>query len=130
MTTYQEKAEKYVREKLPELMELSFGCEFKPKNSEGGHRKVIKVINEYSRGITYTTIYYVSHLAKETPASIGINDFEDMCQIIGHPIQLAHVLRLLVEDWRGEFLEVWDLEKDWNNQEERVYRWLCNEWHL
>lgn len=47
-----------------------------------------------------------------------------------HPIQLAHVLRCITEDWRGEFLEVWDLEKDWNNQEERVYKWLCNEWHI
>lgn len=115
-----EKAEAYVRSKCPELMELSFGCRVKVKNED----TFFTAINKPYGSLHWDFIKVAER--KEVDNGINVLGLE----IIGHPIQLAHVLRCITEDWRGEFLEVWDLDKDWNNQEERVFNWLCNEWKI
>lgn len=96
MKTEQQKAEAYVREKLPELMELSFGCWVEYNN------KQYVFINDWERGTEddkdwtlnlYSPIYdanneeYHAHISKK----------EDEYDIIGHPIQLQHWLRVMGE---------------------------------
>lgn len=117
--TNREIAEAYVRERLPELMELSFGCEVRFESGRVKYSGSV-LIPKNSRGMIEcfadNQIVYVAN--------------EDKFEIIGHPIQLAHVLRLVNENYRGEFLEIWDLEKSWSEQREGVYIWLCQEWSL
>lgn len=80
MTTYQEKAEKYVREKLPELMELSFGCWI--ENMYGAQTVVTSAMN----GNATTT--WFANCNKDDLAGSGY-------KIIGHPIQLQHWLKAI-----------------------------------
>jgi len=86
--TEQLKAEKFVREAIPELMELSFGCRVK-------------------YGTSYTTVWQVllAENSKEPNhyntvdvrgASNYLRDIQSS-EIIGHPIALHHWLSVLVE---------------------------------
>ena len=78
MTT-KEKAEAYVRQALPELMELSFGCEVK---HYGMANKVVYVFPPSPTGeASFRTQWNDVLMVKD-------------CEIIGHPIQLQHWLRV------------------------------------
>jgi len=98
--TEQLKAEKFVREAIPELMELSFGCRVK-------------------YGTSYTTVWQVllAENSKEPNhyntvdvrgASNYLRDIQSS-EIIGHPIALHHWLDVL-----GERLDEsrWHLKSD------------------
>jgi len=79
--TEQKKAEAYVREARPALMELSFGCEVKDTHNQ----QYYKVCNKSVNGDLF-----VSH------GSLVSNQYriaEDRIRIIGHPINL--------QDWLG-----------------------------
>jgi len=79
--TEQKKAEAYVREARPALMELSFGCEVKDTHNQ----QYYKVCNKSVNGDLF-----VSH------GSLVSNQYriaEDRIIIIGHPINL--------QDWLG-----------------------------
>lgn len=90
--SYQEKAEQYVREQLPELMELSFGCEVTPDGGNGSVAKIYKIHEDdtFDGLIEGTTedgeAEFVVTVTKGKLAK---------CKIIGHPIQLQHWLRAL-----------------------------------
>jgi len=104
MKTYQEKAEAYVRQQLPELMELSFGCEV--------DTGVPRIVYEL-RGDTVIT------LAGGIRFSNKLEDLEASkhWKIIGHPIQLQHWLRVLGERrWsyinQGTYFGAYDNDND------------------
>lgn len=82
MTTYQEKAEAFVRSQIKELMELSFGCEV----DTGVPRTILE-----NRGDTIIT------LAGGIRFSNKLADLEASkhWKIIGHPIQLQHWLKAI-----------------------------------
>ena len=82
--TEQLKAEAYVREQRPALMELTFGCEVKPFNN----------LKRFHKGyfVTYdgkTLLHYENEKTGKSECSIG-----DLT-IIGHPIQLQDWLAVL-----------------------------------
>ncbi len=89
MKTEKEKAEAFVRSKIPELMKPTFGCYYKikdPTASEGNrHREYVE---------------YRSHadgwIARFKP--------ENELVIIGHPIQLHHWLSVLADKIRATHL--------------------------
>ena len=81
--TEQLKAEAFVREAIPELMELSFGCEVKDTHNQ----QYYKVCNKSVNGDLF-----VSH------GSLVSNQYriaEDRIIIIGHPINLQDWLAVL-----------------------------------
>lgn len=116
MTTYQQKAEQYVREQLPELMELSFGCEVKVHEIDD----VVGIIKGEWNNIDERETYYELD-------GFRISWAKKDLEIIGHPIQLQHWLRVLLykEFYSvnlGGLLSLWQDEKAWKtgNQAKRV----------
>ena len=83
--TPQQKAEQYVRGKLPELRELSFGCEV-ARHPIGGYKYLRRVGNSFKTG--YTDAYVL----RDT--KVEVYPAKDL-KIIGHPIQLQHWLSVL-----------------------------------
>jgi hypothetical protein len=85
MKSEQQRAEAYVRRELPELMYKSKGCEIAFKSEERfGHGTVLM---ELKNG------YQVWSLGFFVTVEKG-----DVKQIIGHPIELQHWLRVLGQD--------------------------------
>lgn len=78
MQSEKDKAEQFVRSKLPELMELSFGCEV---IIDGVKRTI-----DEDRGSFLTLIHDENGY-----------DRSEVTEIIGHPIQPHHWLQALVE---------------------------------
>ena len=86
--TEQKKAEAYVRQQRPALMELSFGCEVKDTHNQ----QYYKVCNKSVNGDLF-----VSH------GSLVSNQYriaEDRIIIIGHPINLQNWLGVLPDHGR------------------------------
>jgi hypothetical protein len=91
----QQKAEAYVREKLPELMELSFGCdvEWQGTNYRNGNKypvrkgKIVTWLSRYGRKM------YILRFIGDRDVTDPFR--EEELKIIGHPIQLQHWLRVL-----------------------------------
>lgn len=81
-------AEKYVREKIPELMQLSFGCEVKVMWGGIGAGFPEKVYATYLHGIR--SRHKLMNSLGETK-TFGISSLET----IGHPMQLHHWLSVL-----------------------------------
>ena len=89
----QQKAEAYVREKLPELMELSFGCVLEVQN-------YVVTVTLLEDRRTWTWIPENGEPLSDFFGLAGSKVFFDekhIKKIIGHPIQLQHWLRLLRE---------------------------------
>lgn len=83
-----ERAEKYVRSKCPELMELSFGCEIYDADAVLPWTKRLKLLAYNGKT---GTIY-----CQETDGSIFQRKTKlERYEIIGHPIQLQHWLRVV-----------------------------------
>jgi len=106
MTTYQQKAEAYIREQLPELMELSFGCEVKLWTDNGKpygqgasmDNATALYLYETEGFITVQHTKGVEYRQGSYPKEIGfIHNKSRITEIIGHPIQLQHWLRVLLE---------------------------------
>ena len=112
MKSPQQRCEEYVRKEIPELMELSFGCEATLPDGE-----LIKVLGDSLSEATYKEdkceVYYLYNWES------GRSDCHMWCakkdlKIIGHPIHLEHWLRVLEEkfgDWndiclRDEYLSL------------------------
>lgn len=94
MTTAKEKAESFVRSKIPALMELTFGCEFEMRNSLWKRGLLCRVNDDG----TYAPIgnseggtHEIKHLGECEDEGCRIH------KIIGHPIQLQDWLRVLGE---------------------------------
>ena len=85
MNPYKEKCLEYVRKQIPELMELSFGCEVE---IDGVKQKVGGGVQLNDAG---TERYF-----EGCGCCGGYLDCET--KIIGHPIQLHHWLRVLKVD--------------------------------
>jgi hypothetical protein len=89
MKSIQEQAVERVRELLPELKELSFGCE---------------VEGEYETGFRF-----ISKQVADKPFYIEKGESctrfldEDEVKIIGHPVRLADILRAIDKKYRGDF---------------------------
>lgn len=110
MKTYQEKAEAYVRQQLPELMELSFGCEILVNLSQGGGEKAVLV------GKTPHLVHWSWAKHHDNKSSFVGSELDDRIVIIGHPIQLQHWLNCLhpkigpdakIEAWIGNRIKIW-----------------------
>jgi hypothetical protein len=106
-TSHKEKAEAYVRSKIPELMELSFGCAVVVDCGTSGRWKALVT------GLMSNGDWRVNLL--EEPVK------EKDLEIIGHPIQLQHWLRVLenkidgFESDKGELLVYGEEEgMDWD----------------
>lgn len=102
MKTYKEKAEAYVRKQLPELMELSLGCEVKftycfDFEDDNETRKQITAIvvggGFYDNSVEVVTTDIINDDWKNIQLQLMKNDVT--LEIIGHPIQLQHWLRVL-----------------------------------
>lgn len=127
MTTYKDRAEQYVREQVPELMELSFGCEVwipttKNKSQFGKQGRGIVTKNYDGQSASWSgydpktdavSVYMVETDVYRPCISLSKNKIE----IIGHPIQLQHWLSairnygLIYCEWFGdEALAVQDCE--------------------
>lgn len=87
----QQKAEAYVRSKLPELMELSFGCEVKCND----YPDFPNTVRRYAGEKWSQAIDGYLRLIKEESSS-RLYPIDEEYDIIGHPIQLQHWLRVLV----------------------------------
>lgn len=99
--TEKETAEKYVREKCPELMELSFGCEV--YTGRMSPRQTVLNVDE----VEVTVRSSVNGMIQDYKFK-KMTEFE----IIGHPIQLQHWLRVL-EDWKFDDFVDFPLHIDW-----------------
>lgn len=84
MTTEKEKAEAYVRTQIPELMELSFGCEFLAERYGAAKRYMC----------IYADQYQATFIDKGQRRQLGRKHIK---QIIGHTVQLQHWLRVLAK---------------------------------
>lgn len=85
--TQQQIAENYVRENLPELMELSFGCLVEKYGSR--FTWLHMETDMQSMNLCTYMQFSTMHQVRETVE--GVEQFK----IIGHPIQLQHWLRVL-----------------------------------
>lgn len=108
--THKEKAEQYVREKLPELMELSFGCE----------------IYNFDEPIDWARTQMIVHydlqksvlVAREKDGSTYRKSTTlEGYKIIGHAIQLQHYMQVL--DKQAKLYQLnnagvlfWDINQD------------------
>ena len=99
MKSLQQRCEEYLREQLPELMELSFGCE------------IDVLVNEIGLESGYVGKYKLLSSNYETITVSGVKtkclSLRKMCEgndwkIIGHPIHLEHWLRVLAINKDGE----------------------------
>ena len=87
MITEKDKAEAYVRSQIPELMELSFGCEVRDKYSKVKYIATDKPHQMYGFPIWDFVPLQGFENAQNTLSY----------EIIGHPIQPHHWLKCLVE---------------------------------
>lgn len=104
MKTYQEQAETYVRQQLPELMELSFGCEVQDKYSKVKYKATD--VPHPMEGFSHWDF-------------VPLQGFESAqntlsYEIIGHPIQLQHWLTAInlppnskIENYTDNRFGVW-----------------------
>lgn len=111
MTTLEKLTER-VRELVPELMKLSFGCEVQSKRK--GQKE--RVVSEYCGRFTTPSMF----------AGCSKEDIEDGYEILGHPITLEHCRVALVrvgglEDWfktDTELCNQWKNLEPWEEQAE------------
>lgn len=127
--------EQKIRELVPGLQELTFGCEY-----EHNDTKYILVKDEYNGehllGYDFCNGSYTTTLWRK---------MRDEIKILGHPIQLHHVLRAVspyqnttvsfsksssgyveINQRQADVLTVWDLTKDYQNQSEEVKEFIGN----
>lgn len=101
-----EKVEKKIRELVPELQELSEGCEFDWDNEIGDCVRFVVTHVEGSVNVLdeHETLSIYARVKDKRPEGVPIcfdtpDDYEDgmtffdYAKIIGHPIHLEHVLR-------------------------------------
>ena len=125
--------DKRIRELVPSLMELSFGCEVMVTiDDEYKEKNVISKLGVGFLGIEVECERYDIEKIKDV----------DFIEVIGHPIQLQHIL-LAIENadmpnlsFRSEnnflyFNEnqdgevIYNLSKSYNDQEEEVHKFLA-----
>ncbi len=144
-----------IQECCPELLELSFGCEvyLKPYDEEGPYRVLgkIGICNRHKK--THEECYEPGNkcdvndgywLLGGDDESDGMWEFQvlenEIGEILGHPIELQHVLRTIKKlpdnKWRGGWgcipdddlakfvLYDWDLTQDLDHQSEETKSWL------
>lgn len=132
-----QKAEQKIRDLVPELQKLEFGCEFNwnvPTVNGFGGRYTITQIDEDINFKGQMTIMAIQN----TP----LRDIEDVCkfderilkedvfEIIGKPIELGAITETLKkqnlpkEDYEKLVLKVvglWDYNKEYGDQKEELY---------
>lgn len=123
MTTHQR-----ILDANPELLELSFGCKI---NIGEGHFAGSKGISPSQNPLTILTVTTDPNVFL-VMTRIGIEhfrwtDIDQFCKILGHPIQLQHVLKAMIskdgvmnDDNLVEVIARWNLSLSWDNQEQRV----------
>lgn len=101
MKTYKQKAEQYVREKCPELMELSFGCEvdtvYYDYGSDSDYLARMTIAGTHNGLRNEYVCSYKGESGYVRSFGVGTDHFA-ITEIIGHPIQLQHWLRVLEEE--------------------------------
>lgn len=102
--TEKDKAEAYVRGKIPELMELSFGCRVKVKNQDVYYTAIGKPYHNTNWNFVKVAEY------KDVDNGLNVLGLE----IIGHPIELQHWLRVLLarEIPKNEYKETVFIKRD------------------
>lgn len=93
--THKQTAEAYVREKLPELMELSFGCQIVWEFEHAIGRKSRSI--RHKRGVV---LYRPANPSDSIRVQLSDNKSSSLVRkndiyVVGHPIQLQHWLRVL-----------------------------------
>lgn len=132
MKTYQEKAEAYVRQQLPELMELSFGCKLRLKRSVRFFQKLflkfrtrLYVYNGFDKALTIDHVMSKDErfIANVVPGWLDFAEFEskDGFEIIGHPIQLQHWFRVLHNTDEDFWLETLSGRLDYWSDKHKVF---------
>lgn len=96
MTTYQERAEKYVREKLPELMKLKWGCRVKCWGRLGDVALSIYNADE----LQSFGVQFIDNTTNPLRHTWVNKDELPTVEIIGHPILLNHWMQVLPEKSR------------------------------
>ena len=120
-----QKVENKIRELVPELMELSFGCEVVTKKEN----PPLVFINKETSGK-----YNFLNRDNEVTGTFFWGDFE----IIGHPIHLEHVLRAVEivnyaffrdkippRTFFISFFNYYNLNKPFSEQSEDLYKFLA-----
>lgn len=130
-----ELVEKRIRELVPELGELSFGCKVRPKN--GGTEATFLYLgeeeNEMCIHIPYKDVEVVDGV--KANANALFHDAKiDMSEIIGHPIHLEHILLAIeksvpMKEQIGSFfmtlLSKYNLSKPFEEQTPETYDFLA-----
>lgn len=134
--TQQESVEQKIRSACPELQELTFGC--RVQNDEK-MATLLNILKKEEDGDSYTveTVFFDGDFQ-----AYGVQIIGGGWKIIGHPIQLQHVLRAIGIGRRelmsastqggghalvvkvGEDHMVWNLTRPFSEQSEKVYRFL------
>lgn len=91
--THKEKAEQYIRKMLPELMELSFGCEITDHLKRRVTVLSAKTMQRTSFALGDTLFSSIIGTDGEQVVNIVCDNHE--IEILGHPPQLQHYLRVL-----------------------------------
>lgn len=119
------KIEARIRELVPELQELTFGCEVRYGSDEQEPQTV-------TIGNPYEVIETKSYKKVRNPWCL--DDTSDLLEILGHPIQLAHVLQAIDKREKGIWQDgaylypdvceligkMWNLSKYFADQEEET----------
>jgi len=91
-----QKLRKAIIKEIPEIVELKFGCRIKSKkNPDNVGRYIVKERKEYRGGITFVYYDVVNSLMHDIPLVINCGELENDYKIIGRPITLSDVLRVL-----------------------------------
>jgi len=133
------KLDKRIRELVPSLMELSFGCEVMVTiDDEYKEKNVISKLGVGFLGIEVECERYDIEMIKDV----------DFIEVIGHPIQLQHILLAIeksgnygvqirrmtadgnIQMYTSEGIyitnrAVFNLSKSYNDQEEEVHKFLA-----
>ncbi len=101
MTNIQ-KLESAIRQAIPELMELTEGCEINYLDSLGGNKYT--VISEADDGILRLKEKY-----RNIHAAVAITSVDKRFKIIGHPVTILHLFRYLMATGTIRLVSVTDV---------------------
>lgn len=131
-----------IREIVPSLQELSFGCEVLYGKEDGKEASLAQnclYAGELSDGNVVLQLMNIKKVMR-----VSRDQFDTFAKVIGHPIQLHHVLQAIGQNWRlsvdsyvyrnefciyhidkGEYFK-WDLTKDLSNQSKECIEFLLS----
>lgn len=128
MTSLQQRLTKKIQAVCPELLELSLGCE-------------IEIINEQKEWARFVTLLFINrknglyYFIESDGSVFHIRGLSKKYKILGHPIQLHHVLKAFMESSKiypsksveiiGYFIvDLWNHNKPLFDQSLDVQEWI------